>query len=282
MTAPSPGWRFAFSRRWFGYLALVVVFAIACSFLAMWQLARRDEARQEIDRVEQNWDSAPVPIDQALPELAAFDADDKWIPIEVTGTYLTDEQLLVRGRPLGGVAGFEVLVPLLLEDGSVIVIDRGWLPAGNEQDEPDHVPAAPEGEVTVVARLKAGEPIVPGRSAPEGQIATIHLPDIAERLGMPVYTGAYGLLSTENPTPETRPIAAVRPVPDEGPHLSYAFQWFVFGLLAFIALGWAIRQEYRYRNSDDPAEQERAEKRRLKAASRAPSDSEVEDALLDR
>ncbi|WP_305002334.1 SURF1 family cytochrome oxidase biogenesis protein [Salinibacterium soli] len=276
------GWRFALSRRWLGYLALVVVFAVACSFLAMWQLARREEARQEIERVEQNWDSAPVSLAEALPDRESFDADDKWIPVEVTGTYLTDEQLLVRGRPLGGAAGFEVLVPLLLEDGSVFIVDRGWVPAGNEQDEPDAVPAPPTGEVTVVARLKAGEPVVAGRSAPEGQIATINLPDIQERLGMPVYTGAYGLLASESPAPSTRPTATVRPEPDEGPHLSYAFQWFVFGLLAFVALGWAIRQEYRYRNSDDPAEQERAERRRQKAAARRPSDNEEEDALLDR
>jgi cytochrome oxidase assembly protein ShyY1 len=275
------GWRFALSRRWLGYLALVVIFAIACSLLALWQLARRDEARQEIERVEQNWDSSPVPITAALPDPDVFDSDDKWLPVAVTGTYLADEQILVRGRPMGGVAGFEVLVPLLLDDGSVFVVDRGWVPAGNERDEPEFVPSPPEGEVTVVARLKASEPTIAGRSAPEGQIATIHLPDIAERLGQPTYTGAYGLMATESPAPEVRPAAAARPEPDEGPHLSYAFQWFVFGIMAFIGLAWAVRQEYRYRNSDDPAEQERAERRRARAAARTPTDSEVEDALLD-
>ena len=98
------GWRFALSRRWLGYLALVVIFAIACSLLALWQLARRDEARQEIERVEQNWDSSPVPITAALPDPDVFYPDDKWLPVAVTGTYLADEQILVRGRPMGGVA----------------------------------------------------------------------------------------------------------------------------------------------------------------------------------
>ncbi len=278
----TPGWGFAFSRRWLGYLALVVVFAVACASLAFWQLARREEARQEIERVEANWDSSPVPIGEALPSLDSFDADDKWLPVEMTGTYLTDDQILVRGRPYNGSAGFEVLVPLLLEDGRVFIVDRGWLPAGNQQDEPDSVPEPPAGEVTVVARLKAGEPTVAGRSAPEGQIATIHLPDIAERLGTDTYTGAYGLLASEDPAPDVRPQAATRPVADEGPHLSYAFQWFVFGIMAFVALGWAIRQEFRARNEDDPAEQERAERRRLKAARKGLSDAEEEDALLDR
>ena len=34
------GWKFAFSRRWAGYLALTILFAIVCSGLGMWQLAR--------------------------------------------------------------------------------------------------------------------------------------------------------------------------------------------------------------------------------------------------
>ncbi len=275
------GWRFAASRRWLGYLGLVVVFAIACAFLASWQLARRADARAEIDRVEANWNSAPRPIDQVLSSRDSFDVDQKWSPVELSGRYLVDEQLLVRGRPLGGNAGFEVLVPLRLSDGSVFIVDRGWVPAGNEQDAPDSVPAAPSGEVTVVVRLKAGEPTLPGRSAPEGQVATINLPTVAELVDGPLYTGAYGLLDSEDPAAAVRPTAAVKPTPDEGPHLSYAFQWVVFAIMAFVALGWAIRQEYRVRNRDDPAERERADERQRRKDAKPRTDAEIEDELLD-
>ena len=275
-------WRFAFNRRWLGYLAFVVAFAIACSFLALWQLSRREEARVEIELVDTNWDRAPLPIESVLSSLSEFEAESKWMPVEITGHYLADEQLLVRGRPLAGVAGFEVLAPFELEDGTVFIVNRGWLPAGNEQDEPDVVPAAPTGLVTVVARLKASEPIVAGRSAPEGQVATIHLPSIAETIDAPTYTGAYGLMASEDPAADARPTAALKPVPDEGPHLSYAFQWFVFGLLAFVGLAWALRQEFRHANKDDPAERARAAERERKAATRTPTDAQVEDALLDQ
>ena len=275
-------WTFAFTKRWLGYLVLVVVFAVACAGLSAWPLARRDEARAEIERVDANWDATPRPVAEVLPQLDSFDADDKWMPVTLTGEYLLDDEVLVRGRPRDGAAGFEVLVPLRLEDGTVFIVDRGWLPAGNEQDAPDMVPAAPVGVVTVVVRLKAGEPVVPGRSAPEGQIATIHLPDLAERVGEPTFTGAYGLLASEDPAPPTRPAGVVKPVADEGPHLSYAFQWIVFGVMAFFGLGWAVRREYRILNQDDPAEQARAAERALKAARKPRSDAEIEDALLDR
>ena len=273
-------WTFTLSRRWIGYLALVVVFAVACAGLAAWQLARRDEARDEITRVEQNWDAAPRPLAEVLPDLDSFDADDKWTRVTLSGRYLADEELLARGRPLDGNPGFEQLVPFQLDDGTVFVVDRGWLPVGNEQDGPDTDPAPPTGQVSVVVRLKAGEPTVAGRSAPEGQIATINLPTIAALVGEPMYTGAYGLLDTEDPA-AARPRAVSKPVADEGPHLSYAFQWVVFGIMAFIGLGWAIRQEYRVRNADDPEERERADARRRRAAAKPKTDAEIEDELLD-
>lgn len=273
------GWRFVLTRRWAGYLALVIVFAIVCVSLGVWQLARRAEARAEIDRVESNWSAPAVPIDEVLPELDAFDHDDKWTPVEVTGTYLVDEQLLARNRPLNNDVGYEVLVPLLLDDGTIFIVDRGWIPGGSTQDGPDAVPPPPTGQVTVVARLKAGEPTVLGRSAPEGQVATINLPEIAALLDEPTYTGAYGLLVSEDPE-VARPVAATKPYPDEGPHLSYAFQWFVFALLGFVGFGFAVRQEYRTVNADAPQERERAASRAARKARREKSDAEIEDELL--
>jgi cytochrome oxidase assembly protein ShyY1 len=275
------GWSFALSRLWLGYLALVIVFAIACAGLSYWQIARRDEARAEIDRVDTNWSSAPRPIADVITSIDSFDPDDKWMPVTITGRYLVDEELLVRGRPLDGNAGFEQLVPIELSDGSVFVVDRGWIRAGSAQDEPDVIPEVPNGVVTVVARLKAGEPIIPGRSAPPGQVATVNLATIAALIDRPMYLGAYGLMATEDPSPPVRPMAVTRPVPDEGPHLSYAFQWIVFGIMAFIGLGWAVRQEFRIRNADDPREQMRSAARRRKSAAKAPGDAEIEDSILD-
>jgi cytochrome oxidase assembly protein ShyY1 len=277
------GWQFAFSRRWAGYLALAILFAVVCSGLGVWQLARRDEALTELFKIESNFDANPVPVVEALPDLTSFDDSQKWMPVKLTGTYLIDEEMLARNRPLNVNPGFEVLTPLLLSDGTIFIVNRGWLPTGQEQDAPDTVPAPPSGTVTVVARLKATEPDLPGRTASGNQVATINLTSIAEQLNAPTYTGAYGLMDSESPAAnEKRPIAVVKPIRDEGPHLSYAFQWFVFGLLAFIGLGWALREEYRSVNAEDPEERARADERARKRAAKPRDDAEIEDALLDR
>lgn len=278
------GWRFALTPRWMGYLALAVVFAIVCSMLGMWQFQRRAEARVAIDLVEANYDREPTSVDEVLPTLEDYEPTQEWTPVLLRGEYLINEQMLVRNRPFNGQPGFEVLTPFQLDDGTVFIVDRGWVSIGSRQDTPDAVPEAPQGRVSVVARLKAGEPTLPGRSAPAGtnQVATIQLEEISERLRLPTYTGAYGLVVSEDPEPAETPIATIKPEPDEGPHLSYALQWFVFALIGFIGLGWALREEYRVVNAADPEEQERAAERARRKARKTPTDAETEDAILDR
>jgi cytochrome oxidase assembly protein ShyY1 len=274
-------WSFAFSQRWFGYLALVVAFATGCVFLSQWQFDRRAEAAAEVARVSTNWDAEPQQLNIVMPELGELDVDNKWIPVSLSGQYRVSEQLLVRGRPYAGQPGFDVLVPFELDGGRVIIIDRGWVPTGNRQDAPDAVPTPPTGLIDIVAHLKPGEPTVRGRSAPEGQVATIHLPTIATMIDDPTYIGGYGLLAEERPSAADMPRAYPKPLLDEGAHLSYAFQWVAFGILAFIGLGWAIRQEYRLINEADPEERERAQKRKRKVEDRGPTDAQIEDAILD-
>lgn len=255
-------------RRWGGYVALTIVFAIVCGLLSWWQWSRRADAVAEIEKIETNYDALPVPLGDLLPELDSVDETAEWRTVVMAGEYLTDEQLLVRNRPRNSAAGFEVLVPLRLADGTVFVVDRGWVPAGSTPEAPESVPVAPTGDVTVVVRLKPGEPEIPGRGAPDGQLATVRLPDVAALVDAPTYTGMYGLLASEDPAPADSPLPAIKPVDDEGPHLSYALQWIMFGILAFVGLVWAVRRERKIAAGERPV-------------ARREKDAEVEDALLD-
>lgn len=275
------GWKFLLSRRWLGYFILLIVFATACGFLSHWQFERRAEKVTENQLVTSHFDAEPQPLEDVLPDLAAYDPNQEWTVVEMTGEYLVDEQLLVRGRPFNGQPGFEILTPFETTDGDVFIVDRGWIPTGNEQDSPDHVPAAPEGEITVTARLKPGEREIPGRTAPAGQIATIHLPDFAETFGADrTYTGAYGLLRTESVSAETGELTP-KPELTEGNHLSYAFQWIIFAVIAAVGLIYGLREEFKERNEDDPrvlAANARAEERRRNRKHK--TDAEIEDELL--
>jgi cytochrome oxidase assembly protein ShyY1 len=151
-----------------------------------------------------------------------------------------------------------------------VVVNRGWIPTGDSTDFPDFVPEAPRGEVSVVARIKPGEPTLRGRGAPEGQLPSIDLAAMERIVGYDLETEFFLLLDQETPPSSIAPLPALRPVLDEGPHLSYTLQLFVFALLAMIAFVALLRQEARQEAGIAP--KERA----------TNTDADEEDALLDR
>jgi cytochrome oxidase assembly protein ShyY1 len=276
-------WSFLRSPRWAGYLALVIVFAVACCALGSWQLNRRAEALTEVARIDANYDAEPVPVAEALPDPAAFDPDERWQVVTLTGEYLVDDEVVIRNRPFEGSSGFQVVTPFRLDDGSVFFVDRGWIAQGSD-GRPGEYDAAPAGEVELSARLKANEGFIAGRTSAGRELATIDLDELADRVDAPSYTGAYGILVQSGADADVPPLAAARPIRDEGPHLSYALQWFVFAILAFIGLGWAANQERKglAEAALSPAERERAAQAKPKRPPRERADADVEDEILDR
>ena len=262
--------------RWAGYVAVAMVFAIVCAFLSNWQFARNDGKETQIRLVEANYDATPVPLGDLLARGAGLPEEEQWRPVELHGVYEPEQQLLVRNRPHGGTSAFEVLVPFRSDDGRVFIVNRGWVAAGEGQT-PDAVPAPPAGEVTVIVRLRPGEPLPPsGRGAPVGQVPSINLPSIAERIGGgEVDTGAYGELVREEPAPATRPHAFDPPSEDPGPHLSYAIQWILFAVMGFVFIGYIIRTEIVKHREEAAGRPPRGPRRRR------DRDMADEDALLD-
>ncbi|GAA5209089.1 SURF1 family protein [Microbacterium kyungheense] len=281
--------------RWAIYIALAVVFAIACAFLSHWQFTRNEERSHQLALVAQNYDADPVPLAAAIPAGGELDPQDEWRPVTLTGEYLADDQLLARNRPHGGTSAFEVLVPFRLDDGRILLVDRGWVPPGDDQPEPDAVPAPPSGEATVVVRLRPGEALPSsGRSAPEGQVPTINLDLVADTIssdaGTALERSAYGVVVTEDPAPATVPNALESPSDDPGPHLSYAIQWIMFAIMGFVFIGYVIRTERKHRREDaedaddelgPAAPADAAPAGRPASRRRRDRDAEDEDALID-
>ena len=259
--------RLLFTKRWMGYLSLTVVFAIVSSFFGLWQWDRRGQAVAAINVLEANWDRQPEQL-SSVEDLSP--TRDQWTPVVVTGEYVPEDQILARTRPRGGQVGFEALVPLITDSGITVVVNRGWIPTGDSTDFPDFVPEAPRGEVSVVARIKPGEPTLRGRGAPEGQLPSIDLAAMERIVGYDLETEFFLLLDQETPPSSIAPLPALRPVLDEGPHLSYTLQWFVFALLAMIAFVALLRQEARQEAGIAPNERT------------TKTDADEEDALLDR
>lgn len=280
-------------RRWITYGVLTLIFALACFALASWQFARRDETLKNIDLVLSNYDAPPVSLDSLVTGSKTVEtASLEWRQVELRGHYDESKQLLVRNRPRESQPGFELLTPLVLTDGSVFIVDRGWLPTGEKQDFPDAIPLAPAGEVAVTVHLKPSEPTIAGRGSIAGQVATVNLEEVAKTTGRSTFTHFYGLLVSETPSVNMGALLpAQKPETSEGMHLSYALQWIIFALLAFFALAWAIRREILFsREPIDPADEQSGEssarrtrnrtKNERRRVSRSPSDEDIEDAIV--
>jgi cytochrome oxidase assembly protein ShyY1 len=285
-------YRFLASTRWLGWLLMVIIFAAVCAALSWWQWDRRAEVASDNANVSANWDADPVSLDAARAWLSKLPSAKEYTPVELKGEYLAEKRLLVRQRTPIESIGMEVLVPFRAQDGTVVLIDRGWLPNGDAKNQqPNDIPAPPKGQVTVVARLEKGEPDI-GRKAPRGQIASIHLPTVAKLTSTPLLTGAYGQLAKETPAPDSAPQELPKPEGDEGMHWSYALQWAGFAVLFFVAFGYAAKQQARI-NREDMEALARGEEPRMRAR-KLPSakplkprrdgtlhDEEEEDAILD-
>lgn len=260
--------------RWGVYLLVAIGFAVACAFLSQWQFDRNESRAEQIALVERNHDADPVPVAELLSSDGQLAAGDEWHPVLLRGEYLADEQLLVRNRPHGGTSAFEVLVPFRDESGMVLLVDRGWISPG-EDAVPKSVPSPPSGDSTVVVRLRPGERLpASGRGAPEGQVPTIHLPTIADRVEPALITSAYGQLVSEDPRADAALGGFASPTDDPGPHLSYAIQWILFAIMGFAFIAYVIRIEI-VKAKEDAGELPKRQPRRR------DRDADDEDALLD-
>jgi surfeit locus 1 family protein len=243
-------------RALLGHL-LVLTVAVTCVALGSWQLDRRGQVRDHNARLAERLDADPVD----LAALAATgDVDDEVLEFrraEVTGVFRPDEEVLQRGQQdPRGQQGYHVLTPFELEDGSVVLVRRGWVPTG--LDTPPVAEAAPPGgEVTVTGVLErpVSQPGFGPQDPPDGHLERVFHPD-TERLDRQVTGDLLPIvLRAEGPPPAADaefPILLERPVLDEANHRSYAVQWFTFAALALVTYGvWLVRRPRR--SDDDPS-----------------------------
>ena len=173
-------------RRAVSLLLLALALGVTCTFLGRWQWNRHVARDAQIRLIEDNYSAEPVPLSAlvATPGVALPD-DAMWRQVTVTGRYEANSTVLLRNRPIGGMAGYHVLVPLVVADGgeagAVLVVDRGSVPTGENGSEVAAVPAPPAGTVTVTVRLRSEEAPSP-RSAPPHQVQAISVDQVSALL----------------------------------------------------------------------------------------------------
>ena len=260
-------WRFLLSRRW-ALFALVVVGLVAGTiWLGNWQFDRLTERKGDNAVIRANETKDPALVGDVLASGRAVDEDDEWRLVEATGTYAPEESVVVRYRTRDGVAGIDVVVPLVTADGPALLVDRGWVetePSGTDRGD---VPDPPSGEVTVTGWVRA-DGTGDSTGVTDRSTRAVSSEKIGAALGRDVY-GGFVELRSENGEPAEGLEPVELPELNNGPHFFYGLQWWFFGVLAvfgFCYLAWDER-----RNGPRGDRQgHRTAKQKAQSARRAP------------
>jgi cytochrome oxidase assembly protein ShyY1 len=216
------------------HLFTIVLVGVMIS-LGFWQLDRHNERDAFNDAVRSRAQETPRSPDEIL-SLSDNPSNLEWYPLATTGEYLVDANLLLVNVSQDGQAGVDPVAVLQLDDGRLLLVNRGFVPLAQP------VPAPPEGRVTIVGRVRTSDERERGElsDAAEGPLREIQRIDVA-RLApqlpgkvLPIYVDLLG----SNPADSPMLSRIADPQLTLGPHLSYVMQWWIFSLCAVVA--WAL------------------------------------------
>jgi cytochrome oxidase assembly protein ShyY1 len=249
--------RFLLARQWVILTLLALALIPTMVELGFWQLHRHQARVAHNELIARSLAAPAVPVTK-LTGVGEEPARGDWFrSVTATGRYDTEHEVVVRQRTAsdGQSIGYFVLTPLVRQDGSVLLVNRGWIPAGGDLTKFPEVPPAPEGEVGVTGRIMASETteasgIKEKPGLPQRQVMLINSDKRAEVLDRPVL-GGYVQLTATAPQPRgEHPERLPEPEHDSiGPHMAYAVQWWLFA--AAVPVGWVIlvRRELRDRTA---------------------------------
>lgn len=218
--------------------------------LGFWQLDRAEQKTQLHQRFAERATASPLPLQTSSPEEAAREL---WRPALLSGTALAPV-LVLDNRVRDGVPGYEVLNPIQLADGRVVLLNRGWIKGAARRDQwPEVAPMQPLAEVKVriAPSPSTGISLAPfsTEAGPASmlRVQRIDFAALSAALKLPLEPYQVLLEADQAGGYDRRwPL----PSPDAGKHQAYAFQWFAMAAALSILIAY-----YSFRRSPrNPAE----------------------------
>jgi surfeit locus 1 family protein len=182
--------------------------------LGLWQLDRLGQRRARNAILAARLALPPLDVVRGTPADSA-----RQRRLIARGVYDFAGELIGPGRTFDGSPGVALVTPLRLKDGSAVFVDRGWVPSPDAR----HVDQTRyrESDSTTVEGLGTDRYDV-------GPMPYPVLPFILQQTGADAPRGL----------PRRWPAPAL----DDGPHLSYAIQWFSFALIIVLGTGALLRK----------------------------------------
>jgi surfeit locus 1 family protein len=242
------------SRRQVLLILVALLFAALFVRLGIWQLTRRGERRALNARIESRMRQRAV----TLAELPRDTSELAYRTVKVAGTLDYGRELVLTSRSYEGAPGVYLLTPLRVPGSdTAVLLNRGWVysPDGASlelaQWRTERTVGGTDSTADVVEippMLAYARTFPPSAARPIGvrdrphAVSALDHAQIARRLPYPLAPYYLVVLPEEAPKPNA-PARIAQPELDEGPHLSYAIQWFSFAAIAVVGVGILVWNE---------------------------------------
>lgn len=259
-------YRFLLSRQWVILTLVALVLMPVMVKLGFWQFHRHEDRVSHNECIEASLSADPVPVEKLTSPTgtdgsgSSVEDSERYRSVTAIGSYDSDNEVVVRRRTAedGQKIGYFVLTPLVQDNGSILLVNRGWIPPGDDPTSFPDVPDAPGGTVQVSGRLMPDETeessgIKDRAGLPDRQVMLMNSGERAKAMDRPVLSG-YVQLTDTSPTPSKDQLAQPVPEPDHtgiGAHMAYAVQWWLF--VAAVPLGWVVLLRRELRDQADNA-----------------------------
>ena len=239
-------YRFLATPKWIGFAVLMITMSLVMVGLGDWQLHRYRERHGINVRIAQAKAAAPVPMTTVIGVDKPLPSADEWVRVTVSGTYAPQNTIIARERTGTDGVGFEIVTPLVLANGDAVLVDRGWIPAGQGGSTvAPTVAPVPTGTVTVTGRvhLPESEPDTPTRLGGSLAVRRIAPSSVAADLGYAHLYPDYVLLDEQSPKAAGHFTKIPADTQPSWMNAGYTVQWWCFAILALAGFGWAARRE---------------------------------------
>lgn len=219
-------------RKW-SLSVLAICIAIACVAAGFWQISRL-RARQRANELLAARRFAPV---VELKDLPADTGAAHFRRVHIKGIYDTGQELIYTLRGRNGSPGVNILTPVLrTNNDTAVLVNRGWVYSGDGTS----VDLAPwrEGDTVdghgFVETFPANVPAEAPNPARPRSFRRLNRAELQKILPYPIAN--YYVVLTDSATSPSAPPRVEPASLDEGPHRSYAIQWFSFAAIAIVGL----------------------------------------------
>src|SRR6478672_1167623 len=131
---------------------MLPIFLFALS-LGVWQMERRAWKRDILDRIATNQATAPMTLDQLLK---GDPLRHEYGRVRVVGSFLHDKEFYLAARSLKDKVGMQVVTPLRLDDGRIVLFDRGWIPS-EKKDPANRTAGQVPGRVELIGIVRRSQ-----------------------------------------------------------------------------------------------------------------------------